>query len=819
MQINSRIGSIATILSFLGCLVVAMPARCQLMKEEAPELFVAIRVGPSTISKGFSGSIPVEVAEFRPASLQETERVNPLLPTTGFTWSFSHGFGQLLPAGRKIPCRVFTLGLPVAAAPGLKAKLRAAVPDAWRDDRFRSALDTMGVAVVGTKGQDLSSIFPVPFADLPPSVADQTKLLSLITVDTAVPAASPWRIDNIAPALARGLVTPYCVIDAAAGGAGVRGALPYRNQVTELQNWAASVASSVKYENLLNAAIKSLKDGRNDVFQFEPFLGEIRDASSCVLDLKSAVSSDQGFKPLYHEMVGLQQVAEVDGYALPNDVNGGLPIELRFSQLSMTSFIWLEANLVRQLLKGWRWKQILTQGEPIAGASELRQTVLRINEPLWEYITCKTVEGTLAPGFRQIANVETFDAIDMSILDDRTRRARTRVMAPEGAFDLLHDKEGGEVGDAFYPCTRDLIDHKLNRAILTAMDGSKTPNALTIELTNRIFFLVAGGFTRASRDVSPAGVLQALGLQSVWAGQPLTLEPDLVWLARATSGFGATPPATRALARPFNVMQETRLNQVLRDLVDFPGRQDPQRVESLGWVNPPLVAIPEEANRVQDSDRYVYLLCNESSPILRGLLTYARERYRGLVHALGWLDLAIDLDPVHWREAGWLDQKWDADHQGQAQDPAQRRAVEREYWYRRYDFDLAQVLNVLDAPDLAGGATRCLHVRRTADGVAAVDNQNAASVALAQAVQSVLGTIDRCEEENNRATVKSEYLDNMVTKTLVRPTELPDHMWRLLLKGPSGPQVPAGWARTRLRRFFDVIQRLHIPKVQVTIAP
>jgi hypothetical protein len=157
-------------------MLLSTPAHAQVPSGPLPQLFVSLTIRKSAISPGFSASLPVTVQEFVPIDPEDEAKVSHVLPP-GYRIDYSGGAGRLFPKGGAVPCQVFTLIFPEMQAPMIQTLLRSADPRLSRDPSFLKATGVLGLAIVGLKGRDLSSIFPVPYGAKPPELSSQMMVL------------------------------------------------------------------------------------------------------------------------------------------------------------------------------------------------------------------------------------------------------------------------------------------------------------------------------------------------------------------------------------------------------------------------------------------------------------------------------------------------------------------------------------------------------------------------------------------------------------------------------------------------------------------
>lgn len=98
--------------------------------------------------------------------------------------------------------------------------------------------------------------------------------------------------------------------------------------------------------------------------------------------------------------VGHHGISSVDGYALPRDTGATPYIQVLISPYAASGYFAVKAAIMRQALRAWRWVKILTPAsyDPANPDRNLAQSLARMNEPIWEYIVCETVETALGPG-------------------------------------------------------------------------------------------------------------------------------------------------------------------------------------------------------------------------------------------------------------------------------------------------------------------------------------------------------------------------------------------------------------------------------------
>jgi hypothetical protein len=554
--------------------------------QSAPGLWVGLHVPSSAIQAGFAGSLPVEVGAYH---VEDAAGVPGFLAAAlqgSFTWEFSGGRGELFARGSPFPCRLFRVVLPPVQKPFLTTIVRGAAGPTMRDTSPGSLWSVLkgplAVAVVGLKSTNLAAIFPVPLALSPPSIGEHVTLLALAAASSTISATSSWKIEGAGPALVSGLVQLGVVGSPSADAAVktlVSSLAPYKTQDPgAAQPYVMGTLGKSPYSAGIASALKTfVATAPADVTKPALFLGKI--AASAPLDLSTLVGTDPESAAIavgLFPCVGEHRISRVDGYALPlvSSKKKRPYVQAYVSPLSASNFFTAKAAILRHLLRAWRWRIILDPASYAASGNDhaLAQTLLRMNEPIWDYITAMTVQTAVGPGLNPIGPQTKLDPVDARELDDRIGLAAARAASAHAAVKVYSMEPAGHStspasrnlwgsqNDALYPCSGLLPDHLVDSAIFTAM---KTTDRL--KLARQLVKLVSSGFTRpASPDVL-TGAPDEL-IPDEWK-KPLegvdTIEPDLTWLGRAVQALAA---GEHPLARPFAILAPTRTASVLTAL-------------------------------------------------------------------------------------------------------------------------------------------------------------------------------------------------------------------------------------------------------------
>ncbi|MBI4871265.1 MAG: hypothetical protein HY814_06820 [Candidatus Riflebacteria bacterium] len=618
--------ALAVVVCAILLVSASLASALELPDTALPEYFVGLFTRPTITESGFCGTLPVQLREFRPLNSEEASRVQSVLPDD-FTWDFSQGFGQLMPKDSRVPCRAFVLGLTPLRASGLKARVRAAAPQTYRNVRLDLGLGAMGMAVVGAKGRDLSSIFPVPFMAAPAKLADELTLLAMKTsypdsITTSVSA----KLEGIPPAMMQELCRRR-VLDKVAAVKAINDVSPYKELTEGGQNYFSSYVGSTATTTVVKGGLADiLANRKSDLLKPKLWLGKVpgSQGTNLALDLSTSVglpTTSADYQISLHPFVRADGVADFDGFALP--AAGSSRIDVLLSPLPATTYNWLMASMVRHLVRGWRWKQILT-----APGTPMTQTLLRLNEPLWDYLVWKTVEVALDPKV-QIGRSDRLDLLDMSILDVRIQDARGGVNNPSFAQRRSQAAAPcGVAGDGFFPAG-ELLDHQLCKLLVGALDGGGGLTALLPasvstaaagsakpQFARKLVELLAGGFTRGERPLSVSAALTRLGGGRGPSGAPdVTREPDLVWLDRALTAMPTGAAfADNALVHLLGQFSGSRLQLAIRELVG------PGGCRSVEWSKPPTLP----------PDTLFYLLTKDSADDLLTAVTYPKRKFSAI---------------------------------------------------------------------------------------------------------------------------------------------------------------------------------------------
>lgn len=610
-------------------LLLAPPARgdegVEIESAVAPSLWVSLTSPRSPNQAGFTGSLPVELGGFHAGEDKDIPTfLRPALKD--FTWDFSSGRGELFKKGSPFPCRAFAIELPVVQKRVLSAIVAGAAGATMRDRSDGSLAATLkgplAIAVVGLKSANLSSIFPVPLALSPPSVSEHVTLLALATVSTTVSAASDWKIDGAATALLSGMIRQGVVgppTTDAAVKAQMQKLLPYAAQDADTaQAFAQQTLYKLAYKDGVGAALSNIvKKMPADLFKPVLWLGKLP-GTAPTLDLSSSVGTAPESSPIavmLSPCVGDHGISAVDGYALPR-VAGQKPyVQVLVSPYAASGYFSAKAAILRHALRAWRWTRILTPAsyDPANADRNLAQTLLRLNEPIWEYLVSETVETALGPGSNPVTPQTKLDPVDMKVQDGRVGVFAARAANPfAGAAVYSSEPEHvstgpasppdrklfGSTNDAYHPRSGLLPDHRIDAALFTAL---KTTDK--VKIARQVVQAVSHGFTRPTSSEVFKDVPDDL-IPDGWA-HPLaaaSLEPDLVWLARAAQAPAASD---HPLVRPFGLLGGTRAGAVLDALA--------RATASIGWTG-----------QRDDEQLYFYMVASDADDRkLRSVLQYA----------------------------------------------------------------------------------------------------------------------------------------------------------------------------------------------------
>lgn len=652
-----RLALLASLLPVLALSAVAF----ELPSNAPAEYYVSLTIARSGREQGYAGALPVEVREVRPVSPDQTRAWDHILPT-GYEWSFKAGHGQLLSKSTNQPCRTFVLGLPELRGHELKAKLRGLCPASLRDPILLRNLDAMALAVTGGKTRDLSALFPVPFAVAPPQIAGQNTLLAMKPAPGQQDQyASTWKLGGAMEALGRWLVRKSvidCPQEVWAQQRRLTDALdvePYKTfQACPGVNgkWSCFFLRDQDLDGLMEDLVKRWWADSPDMFKFQPWLGAVPVADvkkpdgskvdpvmelDFGADLQVGLEGSKPYRLTMHPGAQLDGTVDFDGCAFP--IPDTKRLDVRFSQYAALSPTKLGFALRRNLLRAWRWREILERpSEPMT------QTLLRITEPLWDFLTARTVSWAE-------------DKMDKLALEGQLQTLWVTISRPDVARSIC-EKRGvqGAYGDGYYPLG-DAIDHELAALMLTAMEGAgqketiwevpgyvaggavmgvgwiglyglqsplrvwqktqdyfKSKNAARrlasqTKVAQQTAQLLSHGFTRDEAVLDLQTTLQSLGHTQNLPPNPKR-EPDLLFLERAYSS-PITPTLEASLRSTLANMAGTRAQKALKMLVED------NAVKAIEW---------EQTAPAQGS--LYCVITTETMPAVLNCLTYTKRVYK-----------------------------------------------------------------------------------------------------------------------------------------------------------------------------------------------
>jgi hypothetical protein len=600
---------------FLSCLFLGLPAGALAAIPDGvpPPYSAAVLIAPSAVSGGLAASIPVEFTEFRPRNPAEAAK-GPTLPE-GLYWDFEMGYGQLLSEANNLPCRVYQLSLPTMLKSSLRTIMRSADPRTFRDEKFQAALDVMATAIVGTTGHDLSELMPVPYDVRPPKISGSRTLLALSTSFTPVTTSGSWKIEGTGTALVRALRDEQLLDAPVAAIAAKLGALPpYDKQVQEAKAYAVACTEPVYDVAILNQA-EIILLARPELAKCRIWLGKVPPGKRMLQDLTPLVRKDSPealpLKLSLHQGVGPEMMSTGDGIAVPALLQDPPAIQVQPSLQSTISIARFEMAMMHQFLRGWRWRQILRKDviRPpwITGTGDEEwqtiQTLLRLNEPLFDYICWATVDMT-ADNTTKLGAVEEPDVVDVKHMQAEKGTARARATVAQQVDELYRSRLTGMSEDAFYPTTGSSLDNRLNETLVKALDGKPE------ELADQLSDLIADGFTRASRPLPLREALEQMhAVEATTKVVAPVLEPDLVWIMRSLN----EPGKERAhLSRMLAALRETHFSAAMDEMVNL------NHVVAIEWSGPRITA-----------DNAAVLIIDKDSmkkEFLR-ILNFAHERF------------------------------------------------------------------------------------------------------------------------------------------------------------------------------------------------
>ncbi|MBI4861982.1 MAG: hypothetical protein HY815_17255 [Candidatus Riflebacteria bacterium] len=320
---------------------------------QLPDWWVTLRITPSPSQDAVAMTIPVELIELHPRSPQEAATVANLMPPAStdpmtpsdYTWDYSHGFGQLMPKGSKIPCRVFALRPERSVAPLVDATIRSVAPALARDDTFKAGMANLGVAIMGYKSDDLAAVFPeLPLSASPTKLGEHLEAKYSRAFKVALTANSTFNLERTEEVLAGALA------------ARMSGPDPFTGAVDQSKEALRALLAFGQG----NADEKNLKKG---VFRINLPVGAIPHADGPILDLTGNVSSstsrDDDYEVRLYPFGNMEGIVDYDGWALPAE--GSPKIQIDCSVLPTSNQAVLYATVLRLMLNGWRWKEILTR--------------------------------------------------------------------------------------------------------------------------------------------------------------------------------------------------------------------------------------------------------------------------------------------------------------------------------------------------------------------------------------------------------------------------------------------------------------------------
>ncbi|MBI4861018.1 MAG: hypothetical protein HY815_12295 [Candidatus Riflebacteria bacterium] len=727
------------------------------LSSELADCNVGLRMAPSPVFKGLAMTIPVAVREFRPRTQADADVIKALMPTpgemrSGWQWDFSHGFGQLMPIGGTVPCRVFVMEIDPLHAPTVKAKIQASAPFVYETPGFQKTIQVLGAAVFKTNSSDLTSMFPdIPMSLGPPSLGTSLAFVASHSSSPSPELTGTFVFDGTDATFQRGLAL-----------AGLSRDRPPRPKPPA--HWIDDARMTLEGV------------GKGDYTEFTVWTGAIpsgawtvgvKDTLSVTLSAQTA-GWDYRVEPL--PLALPDGTVDTSGVALPEI--GSNRVEIHLTALPLLLGGELRSALIQMVLRAWRWRKILT-----APAEPVTQTLLRLNEPLFEYICLSTAERRMKPISKPLTEKPPprLDAVGEALLDARVGAARSQATAPAGAHALHSSRPTGTRKDSFYPCCAELLDYQMNALFVTAMDGglglkaflrrSRPEDAARREasrkaaqssLANQLVDLVAAGFHRPQRDLPLSDTLEDLDGRGAPGIADPTLEPDLVWLASATTGVSPSS----ALVNPLAALEGTRPQKTLSALVSA-------GVRAVLWTR-----LPEF-----DPARHYFLLTQETLPSLTAPLSFMRWKYA----ASGEKSARVKADG---RASGYSDEWWRSSAYSTVSTSGDKETFL--YMYIKQKLDTQRATLTAAVPTV-GQSFQCLAFSGELDGkpgsaLTPVTPTRAAD-AVASAVRLNLEAIDALDP--NPDASRREFATRVLPAVFLKSDRVARQSWATLLIGRS----------------------------------
>jgi hypothetical protein len=587
--------------------------------------------------------LPVDCDEVLISEAGEQSKYAALIPP-GYSWRFSNGYGRLSDS-TGLFTRAFVVTLPGASTLLLKSQLRRLAASCFSQATsdasghsyppLQDALDAMSLAVIGLKPKTLAQFFPVAFESQTGDLGQTVQLLALTTNQpAAVDSGTPYVIEGAERALLRGLIerheipappedvwmsasldsdlvdpkqpqnTPYRLVTQCLP----HGPSSFPRERTYAAAWVRAQKPATIFGTEL-ARLQAASSANQQAFLVpQLYMGVIPAANGITVSFAGNVATEQttnaSSSKYDYKVELLPNTAEhgagtvdFDGFAVPAVGPGqqlGTPsVEVLLSLRAVTSFGSMRRALVEKLLSAWRWKQILDSAngrltEPRALA--LAQTLMRFNEPLWQYLVLQSVLSTAK-------TYSLCDDLGFGLLEARLRSWATVARNPASAFRKAEDKPCGQDGCDVYVAA-DPRDEEMNSLLFSAVEqdfagfslsktvgrylsaANPTPpsTAALTGFAERLATVLGQGFTRQSRSYPLLGTPPLRGAVSGVADA--TLQPDLVWLARAVH----KDSGGNAWTQPLAVFADTRVDLALQALVN--AAQTTQQLQWIEWQDP-----------------------------------------------------------------------------------------------------------------------------------------------------------------------------------------------------------------------------------------